>query len=203
MSSILDALRKSELERQKATGQGPNLPYPVAVKHESKTHPIPVLFKIAVASCIGLAIWWAGFTMKDSKPTAIPPVAASPTESQPGPVVNNTEAKSLPKPLERDDTNIDDTRSKRTAKIPQQQPTTSPVTPTPIAAVPAKPALDPLEGLPPLEVAGFMRNGQGGNIAIINDRLMKEGDEVSPGLRVEKIKDDSVIFSYKGYVFSR
>jgi hypothetical protein len=48
-----------------------------------------------------------------------------------------------------------------------------------------------------------MRNGQGGNIAIINDRLMKEGDEVSPGLRVEKIKDDSVIFSYKGYVFSR
>ena len=198
MSSILDALRKSELERQKATGQGISLPYPATIKYESDSRLIPVLLKIVVAACIGLAIWWIGFSMNNSKP-ANPPVSASPTELQPKPVVANPEVKSLPKPVERSE----GTHSERVAKVPHKQPAANSQVAAPIAAVPDKPGSDPLKGLPPLDIAGFMHNEQGSNMAIINDKLMKEGDEVSPGLRVEKIKEDSVIFSYKGYVFSR
>jgi general secretion pathway protein B len=196
MSSILDALRKSEQERQKATGQGISQPYPATIKYEADSRLIPVLLKIIVAACIGLAIWWTGFTANDNKPVPIPPVSVSPTALQPKPVATDSEAKSLPK-------RMNDTHGERIAKIPQQQPATSSVESTPITAVPNRPANDPINGLPPLDVTGFIHNEQGDNMAIINDKLVKEGDEVSPGLRVEKIKDDSVIFSYKGYVFSR
>jgi general secretion pathway protein B len=98
---------------------------------------------------------------------------------------------------------MDNIHSEPVAKVPNRQPAASPVVPAPVATAPSKPDSDPLKGLPPLEVTGLMHNDQGDNMAIINDRLMKEGDEVAPGLRVERIKDDAVIFSYKGYVFSR
>jgi len=199
MSYILDALRKSELERQKATGQGISLPYPITIKHESDSRLTPVLLAVVAAVCVGLAIWWIGFAGKDSKPASTPLVSAPPIAPLPKPVVADTAAESLPKPLKR----MDGIHSERTAKIPHTQPAANPAVPAPVAVVPSKPDSDPLKGLPPLEVAGFMHNDQGGNMAIINNRLMQEGDEVSPGLRVEKIKDDSVIFSYKGYVFSR
>ncbi len=34
-------------------------------------------------------------------------------------------------------------------------------------------------------------------------RSLREGDEVAPGLKLEKIQDDSLVFSYKGYRFMR
>ena len=196
MSSILDALRKSEQERQKTTGQGMSLPYPATLKYEKDSRLIPVLLKIVVAVCIAIAIWWTGFTTNDNKPAAIPPVSISPVELQPKPVAIAPETTSVPKRMNA-------SHGEHIAKVPRQQPATNPVESTPIAAVPSRPASDPIKGLPPLEVSGFIHNEQGDNMAIVNDKLVKEGDEVSPGLRVEKIKDDSVIFNYKGYVFSR
>jgi general secretion pathway protein B len=216
MSSILDALRKSELERQKVTGQGISLPYPATIKYESNSRLIPVLLAITVATCIGLAIWWTGFTTNDNKP-AIPPVSASPTallpkpvvtdseikpvvtDSEVKPVVADSEVKSLPKPLKRTDV----IHSKRVANVPHKQPAANLAVSAPIAVAPSKPDSDPAKELPPLEVTGYIHNEQGDNLAVINDKLIKEGDEISPGLRVEKIKDNSVIFNYKGYVFSR
>ena len=57
--------------------------------------------------------------------------------------------------------------------------------------------------LPPLEVAGFINAGGSTAMVMVNDKLLHEGEEVSPGLRVEKIETDSVIFGYKGYRFKR
>lgn len=37
----------------------------------------------------------------------------------------------------------------------------------------------------------------------INDRLLREGMTVAPGLTLEQITPDGMIFSYKGYRFSR
>lgn len=37
----------------------------------------------------------------------------------------------------------------------------------------------------------------------INDRLLQEGDYVAPGLKVEEIAPDGVVFSYKSYRFRR
>lgn len=43
----------------------------------------------------------------------------------------------------------------------------------------------------------------GERIVGINDRLLQEGEYVAPGLRLEEIAPDSVVFSYKNYRFRR
>ncbi|WP_161626934.1 general secretion pathway protein GspB [Sulfuricella denitrificans] len=37
----------------------------------------------------------------------------------------------------------------------------------------------------------------------INDRMLREGESLTPGLRLEQITKDGLIFSYKGYRFQR
>jgi general secretion pathway protein B len=39
------------------------------------------------------------------------------------------------------------------------------------------------------------------SIVSINSRMMKEGEALAPGLKLEQITPDGVIFSYKGYRF--
>ena len=38
-------------------------------------------------------------------------------------------------------------------------------------------------------------------ITMINDKLLRQGDLLAPGLRLEQITADGVILSYKGYRF--
>jgi general secretion pathway protein B len=57
--------------------------------------------------------------------------------------------------------------------------------------------------LPTLSVAGFIRGEGSNSMVIVNDRLVREGDEVAPGVKLEKILNDSLIFNYKGYRFKR
>jgi general secretion pathway protein B len=38
-------------------------------------------------------------------------------------------------------------------------------------------------------------------MVIVNDKLLHEGDELLPGLKLEKILQDSLVFNYKGYRF--
>jgi len=57
--------------------------------------------------------------------------------------------------------------------------------------------------LPVLIVAGFIRDEGSGGLVIVNDRLAREGDEVAPGVKLEKIAGDSLVFNYKGYRFKR
>lgn len=56
--------------------------------------------------------------------------------------------------------------------------------------------------LPALSVAGFIHEASG-SMVIVNDRLMREGDEVAPGVKLETIINDSLVFNYKGYRFKR
>jgi hypothetical protein len=57
--------------------------------------------------------------------------------------------------------------------------------------------------MPPLEIAGYVHDAQGGSLAMINNQLVREGEEIAPGLRLIKIQDGNAIFSYKGFVFTR
>jgi len=80
----------------------------------------------------------------------------------------------------------------------------SPPAPSPAAAG-ATAELPPVlqQELPALLVAGFIRDENSSSLVIVNDRLVREGDEVAPGVKLEKIVNDSLIFSYKGYRFKR
>jgi general secretion pathway protein B len=55
--------------------------------------------------------------------------------------------------------------------------------------------------LPALSVSGFIREEGSSGMVIVNDKLLHEGDELLPGLKLEKILQDSLVFNYKGYRF--
>lgn len=88
-----------------------------------------------------------------------------------------------------------------------------PVQATPAPAVPVQAAPAPAGGndmplalqreLPALSVAGFIRDEGSSSMVIVNDRLVREGEEVAPGVKLEKISGDNLLFSYKGYRFKR
>ncbi len=56
--------------------------------------------------------------------------------------------------------------------------------------------------LPPMAVSGFIRDG-GKGMVIVNDKLLREGEEIEPGLKLEKILDDGLVFDYKGQRIQR
>lgn len=89
--------------------------------------------------------------------------------------------------------------------------TPAPAVPVSAASAPAAPAsasgselpLALRPELPALAVAGFIRGEGSSSMVIVNDRLVREGDEVAPGVKLEKIAGDSLLFNYKGYRFKR
>jgi general secretion pathway protein B len=98
-------------------------------------------------------------------------------------------------------------RSVEVADVPEATPTPSRTSPTTLSPTPAAgtaeipPALQ--QEMPALSVAGFIRDEGSGSLVIVNDRLVREGDEVAPGVKLEKILNDSLVFEYKGYRFKR
>lgn len=87
----------------------------------------------------------------------------------------------------------------------------APAVPLSAAPAPAAPASASGSELPParrpelpaLAVAGFIRGEDSISMVIVNDRLVREGDEVAPGVKLEKIAGDSLLFNYRGYRFKR
>lgn len=55
-------------------------------------------------------------------------------------------------------------------------------------------------GLPKVSFGGYAgADGIDGRIALINNRLVKEGEEISPGLKLERVDPEGVVLGYKGY----
>ena len=71
------------------------------------------------------------------------------------------------------------------------------------AAELAGPAAAARNTLPAVSVSGFIHEEGSSGFAIINDKLVREGDEIAPGLILEKILGNGVELSYKGQRFTR
>lgn len=58
------------------------------------------------------------------------------------------------------------------------------------------------QSLPEITFGGFAGTDDDAvNIAFINNRLVKAGEEVSPGLKLESVAQDGVVMAYQGYRF--
>jgi general secretion pathway protein B len=58
--------------------------------------------------------------------------------------------------------------------------------------------------LPKMAVSMHMYSGKPANrMASVNDKTIREGDELSPGLKLLEITPDGMIFSYRGYRFRK
>jgi general secretion pathway protein B len=258
MSFVLEALRKSEQERQQATAPGLGVLFPAIVEERSTSTTRPLVIAALAVAAIAALLWFALRPQdKLSGNLPVPPVLAkataaapaipkaaltaiappaSPSSSQPAsqaalpaPEVKNiVPAATVPKAIAKipeaaapslptsartafpdrakaestkDATKV--TRSAATSPSPEvTQSIASPSSPDAVGA-PRDLAPAAQKHLPEMTIAGYIHDDQAGSMAMINDKLVREGEEVSPGLRLEKILPDGAIFSYRGERFRR
>jgi general secretion pathway protein B len=229
MSYILDALKKSDQQRQRGTT--PTLPSAQATvsapKQSSYVH-YGVL--AAVLLCAGIAIGWLYPWQEEQPARAAEPIAAKPATPDtnqasltPRPdqvAMAETPEQKLPTPSPAPAAPVIAPKepvipvaAEQEQKLPVQSPAPaapviSPKEPAiPIAAEQKATTLSELpvaiqQELPAMKIQLHSYSNKSVNsIVSINSRMMKEGESLAPGLRLEQITPDGVILSYKGYRF--
>jgi len=247
MSYILDALRKSDLQRQR--GAPPTL---LAVQDSAVERKRPALlaYGLLAAVLVGAGIvigWLRPWQSEQEAPVRPETVAARPLEStprqpaaatsetapQPNPELKMQNAtqpmqaaptpsevapqikpkrKPKPKPPARAKP-VTDGLSGEDAAAPGATAAAAPEQPVDIAADAADAqAVMSMADLPPsvrqelpaikISVHAYSAN-PGGRLVGIDSRILREGDFVVPGLELEEITPDGMIFGYKGYRFHR
>ena len=196
MSYILEALKKAQAERQ--LGSAPTLSaVPVgAVPADAaavRRRPAWIaLSAVALAAVLAVAAW------RFQSPPAPVAVVAAPVRT--APVV--TAAPTAPPPL--------------AVVPPSSPPIQKPAAPKPVAAKPAPvqaaaleeeklPSLrelpEPIQrAVPPLAFGGYMYSkNPADRLLLIDKALRHEGEEVAPGLVLEKLLPKAAVMNYKGY----
>lgn len=246
MSYILDALRKSDQQRQRQRGDAPKLLLGQAAAVAPRQpallyYGLFALFLVGAGIAIG---WLRPLQPEPTAPAAIvaqaPESAQSshpgaqadiPAKSEPEMTVQQSarnaapasRAVPAPAPAPVKHKRAVGTRSKKRTAAPKadveapknaakplpdsrQSADSGPAEAAPIPNVIAMGDL-PLEiqqALPPMSISVHAYSVKPGDRLVgINNRLLHEGQEVAPGLRLEQITRDGMILSFKGYNFRR
>ncbi|MBV8667295.1 MAG: general secretion pathway protein GspB [Burkholderiaceae bacterium] len=207
MSYILDALKKAESERQ--LGVVPNI-YAAAPQDTSdgaargRRKWLPWLLVLNALVVAAICVWiYARQTA--TEPVATPPLPI-PVASVAAPVVHSTPA---PQPAVA-------LPALRGEATPDAHPPGAQSLPEPkAAAAPREIASEeaPIGGLhdlpeniqreiPAVTVNGYIyAKNPADRSALINNKLLHEGEQVEPGLTVEALAPRAAVLSYKGYRF--
>lgn len=232
MSYILDALRKSEQERQVAAGQSSGLLAPSPTEHSPEKNKKAVwlaVILLLVLTLVSVNLWWWS-RQPPSIPSASTPVLVSKSELPPAqPIAPSAPLPSAPtirvQPIAKPAISpAPSERKQTTIPTPPSQPAAKPVASSPKGAdkavrigstetrpqaesspqAKAPPSTHDLpSGLPAISISGYIKDQTGSNLAIINDKLVREGEEISPGLRLEKIDGEQAILNFRGQRFRR
>lgn len=263
MSYILDALRKSDQQRQR--GAAPKLHAGQATPVEPKK-PAPLAYGLIAAALVvaGMAIGWLRpWQAEQAAPGRAEPVAARPLEPAPrqAPVPSETRpqpeprlqsspaspkaapapsaapaepepqlqsaspprkaahkpapATAKPRPRPRAEPETDDLSREAKAAVPGNKaappPPERPAGAASTDTARAQPVISMAElplslqqELPPMTISVHAYSSKPGDRMVgINNRMLREGDEVAPGLKLEQITPEGMIFGYKGYSFRR
>jgi len=181
MSYILDALKKSDQQRQR--GATPMIQLAQATETPPRRSALSRNGAVALALIgLGVAIgWWQ-------------PWRAAPA-SAPMPVVQPVAAPApMPAPME--------IHLPPPAPVQAEPSDPAPAIPAPVAPAEAPPAI--AQELPAIKISLHSYSANPGErIAMINGTLMKEGEDIAPGLRLEQITAEGVVLGYKGYRIPR
>ena len=227
MSYILEALKKSQAERQ--LGELPSIHAPqvqlTSTPGADGARRLPVLLGLGAAGIAAAALWvWQPWQAGVPVPVPVPvpvagvapaPVVAAPAAAAapapvpapaPAPVVVAAPAPVVARPVP--------------APAPVHVPAPAPVQPAPVvraATVPAAPlpAAAPVEEvipglrdlpepiqrqIPPVALGGYMYSKDPADRLLLIDKVLRhEGEEVAPGLVLDKLQPKAAIFSFKGY----
>jgi general secretion pathway protein B len=196
MSYILDALKKSDQQRN--LGTPPTLQFAQAMMPAQKRPSIFYYGLLAVVLlgagvAIGLLRPWQAEQMPaetvpiaPGAPLTIPPQAAPTTMAASPEVPANTAHENEAAPVRQKPgnpaTNEQEQQALSFDELPAQIQREIPEIAVQLHAYSSKPAE---------------------RLAYINSKKLREGDSVMPGLTLEQITPDGMIFNYKGYRFRR
>ncbi|RZI40853.1 hypothetical protein EGT07_21380 [Herbaspirillum sp. HC18] len=197
MSYILEALKKAEAERKGGVAQGIQILPPISSTYRDRPawrRPLPWAALAALAIALASAAWFA--VTRSAKETAAPaPVRAQPA---PPPVAPPVQAQAAPAPKPKEKI------VKKPAEVKPQPAEEPKIAKTQPAEQPV-PLLQELpeqvqREIPPLAVGGYIYSGSKADRSVlINQRLLHEGEEVAPGLVLEKMLPNGMVLNYRGY----
>jgi general secretion pathway protein B len=211
MSFILDALKKSEQQRQ--LGTTPNLQFaqltPVAPKRPSAfNYGLLAIVLLAAGVMIGLLRPWQTEQMPtESVPITREAPVTIPQQAAPAPLEMSPELPGTMKPNNPAPAN--DGTTSAAASIPDKSISESSANITSLASEQAAISFDDLpiqvqRQFPELSIQLHSYSSKTDErLVYINSTRMREGESVMPGLVLEQITPDGMIFSYKGYRFKR
>lgn len=224
MSYILEALKKSQAERQ--LGELPSIHAPQvqlhagAAAHGARRGPVWLaLGGVSLAVAAALLLWqpWqAGAAAPASSPAPAPAPAVA---AVPAPAVL---AQAVPAPLPAPVAAAPVHHARPVAEPPQESPGQAPPAapaPVPAAAPPvpvpapapapaaeeAVPAMrdlpEPIQRqIPAVAIGGYIYSKNPADRLLLIDKVLRhEGEELAPGLVLEKLQPKGAIFSFKGY----
>lgn len=204
MSYILEALKKAEAERHGGAPQAAHLPVFASAPAGQAASRSRLLWMTIPAIALAAAgtAWFALEQEEGPSPTlaqAQAPVQTSPALALPPPPEVTSApavepARPTPKPKEKpaekaaEKSAAEKSESKKRPPAEQQVMT--------LRELPEHIQRE----IPPLAVGGYIYSGSKADRSVlINKRLLREGDEVAPGLTLETMQPNGMIFSYKGY----
>lgn len=230
MSFILDALRKSDAERQRGAAPGlADVRY--AIRRSRRNIWLPILVAILSANVVFMGVQW--FSRGSERPAAAPelapsspsasgdPVPAPAFAAEPAPVANirplareaeygepllepevNPEVASAPLPV------AEETAEPVTTVSPGPAPQPVPATPSRILESKELPTVEQLVGsgsmnIPMLNLDLHVYSEKAANrFVVIGSRKYHEGGQLTEGPTVETITKDGVVLAYQGQRFT-
>jgi general secretion pathway protein B len=240
MSYILDALRKSDQQRQR--GAPPTL-LAVQATAVAPKQPALLAYGLLAAVLVGAGIvigWLRPWQPEQAAPGRAESVAAKPLEStprQPAPAPSEMAPQPKPEPKLQSATRPAQAAPAPSEMAPQPKPeltarakpetdgppreadaaaprgTAPPERPVDTAADAAgvqtvismaELPLSVRQELPAMTISVHAYSANPGSRLVgIDNRILREGEYVIPGLKLEQITPDGMIFGYKGYRFHR
>ena len=222
MSYILEALKKSQAERQ--LGELPSIHAPQVQLHDgaasASARRTPVwlaLGGVAVAVAAALLLWqpWQADAAAPAAAAVVPavlaqavpaplPVTAPPAAVAPAPVAASVPPAATAAPVHH---------ARPVAEPKQEMPgqAVSPPVAAPAPAAPAPAAEESVPGMrdlpepiqrqiPPVAIGGYIYSKNPADRLLLIDKVLRhEGEELAPGLVLEKLQPKAAIFSFKGY----
>lgn len=206
MSYILDALKKAEAERNNGATAEPRfaprgrMPAPAVPVHPStRRKSLSWLALTVLAGMAGIAAWLRFASV--AAPAPSPAVENRPAAAvQPGAIVS----------MQNDET-VHKADADREENLPAKPAKTGNARKAAVKMQPAEAETivtlrelpDSIQQrIPALQVGGYIYSANRADRSIlINNRLLREGEEIAPGLRLEKMMPNGMVLHFQGYRF--
>ena len=216
MSYILEALKKAQAERQ--LGSSPTIHAPALqsaqrASGDSRFKAPVVMALLGMAAVIGVLLTLVMRNGEPEPPAAAPLPPAPPPAAVRQPPAPPAAARAEPTPLPAPVADLPPSvaqMAKASAPAPSVQSApvaAAAITPAKPAAAPEEPALnlrdlpEPIQrSIPQVAVGGYIYSKNPADRLLLVDKVLRhEGEEVAPGLTLEKLLPKEAVFNFKGY----